>query len=111
MSITKNNVGSYKYNDVVKTIKQTNRVLEQKLFKESADGMVCLGSETSKTLTNFKSNVAIKKSDVNRQSIAKAQAACLTINIIAPKITMNANAQDEADRQILWRLTEETSDL
>ena len=99
MSITKNNVGSYKYNDVVTTIKQTNRVLEQKLFKESADGMVCLGSETSKTLTNFKSNVAIKKSDVNRQSIAKAQVACLTINIIVTKITMNANAQDKADRQ------------
>ena len=53
---------------------------------------------SSKTLTNYKSNVAIKKSDVKRQSIAEAQAASSTINIVAPEITTNANAQDEADR-------------
>ena len=60
--------------------------------------MVRLGSETPNTLTNFKSNVAIKKSDVKRQSIAKAAAASSATNISAPKITTNANAQDEADR-------------
>ena len=80
-------------------IKQINHVLEQQLFEESADGMVGLGSKTPNTLTNFKSNVAIKKSDVNRQSIAEVQAASSKIIIVAPEITTNADAQDEADRQ------------
>ena len=60
--------------------------------------MVGLSSETSNTLTNFKSNVAIKKSDVKRQSIAEAQAASSKINIVAPEITTKADVQDEADR-------------
>ena len=60
--------------------------------------MVGLGSETPNTLTNFKSNVAIKKSDVKRQYIAEAQAASSTMNIVAPKTKTNADTHDEADR-------------
>ena len=66
--------------------------------------MVGIGSKTSNTLTNYKPNVAIKKSNVKRHSIAEAQAASSTINIVAPKITMNADAQDEADSQNTERL-------
>ena len=40
LSIVKNNVGGYEYNTVITLIKQINRVLEQQLFEESADGMV-----------------------------------------------------------------------
>ena len=64
LSITKNNVGDYEYNAAVTLIKLINRVLEKNLFKESADGMVGLSSETPNTLTNYNSNVAIKKSYV-----------------------------------------------
>ena len=60
--------------------------------------MVGRVSDTSNTLTNFKSNVAIKKSDVKRQSIAEAQAASSTINIVAPQMTTKTDAQDKADR-------------
>ena len=60
--------------------------------------MVGLVSDTPNTLTNFKSNVAIKKSDVKRQSIAEAQAASSSINIVAPQMTTNTDAQDKADR-------------
>ena len=102
--INKNDVGSYEYNTVVTLIKQINRVLEQQLFEESANGMVRLGSETPNTLTSYKSNVAIKKSDVKRQSIAEAQAARLTGNIVAPEITTNADAQDKVDRKNTVRL-------
>ena len=98
MSITKNNVSVYEYNAAVTLIKQINRILEQQLFEESADDMVGLSSKTPNTLTNFKSNVAIKKRNVKRQSIAEAQAASSTINIVVPKITKNADAQDKADR-------------
>ena len=66
--------------------------------------MVSLGSEAPKTLTSYKSNVAIKKSDVKRQSIAEAQVSTLTGNIVAPKITTKTKAQDEAYRQNTARL-------
>ena len=99
LSITKNNVGSYKYNAAVTFIKQINLVLDQQLFEESADGVVDLGSKTPNTLTNFKSNIAIKKSNVKRQSIAEARAESSTMNIVALKITTNADTQDEAGRQ------------
>ena len=85
-------------------IKNINLVLDQQLFEESADGVVGLGSETPNTLTNFKSNVAIKKSNVKRQSIAEAQAESSTMSIVAPKITTNADTQDEADRQNTTRI-------
>ena len=98
LSITKNDIGSYKYNATVTLIKQINRVLEKQLFEESADGMVGIVSETPNTIDNFKSNVAIKKSDVKRQYIAEAQSASSTINIVAPEITTNDNAQDKMDR-------------
>ena len=76
------------------------------MFGESAYGMVSLGSKTPNTLTNYKSKVAIKKSNVKRQSIAETQLASSTINIVAPKITTNADAQDEADRQNTERFAE-----
>ena len=103
--INKNDVGGYEYNAVVTLIKQINRFLEQQLFEESADGMVGLGRKMPNTLTSYKSNVAIKKSDVKRQSIAEAQAARSTNNIVAPKITTNADVQDQVDRQNTARLT------
>ena len=102
--INKNDVGGYEYNAAVTLIKHINRVLEQQFFEESADGMDGLGSEMPNTLTNYKSNIAIKKINVKRQSITEAQAASSTINIVAPEITTNANAQDEADRQNTARL-------
>ena len=102
--IHKNDVGGYEYNSGVTLIKQINRVLEQQLFEESANGMVGLGSAKPNTLTGYQSNFAIRKSNVKKQSIAEAEAASSTDNIVAPKITTNANAQDEADRQNTARL-------
>ena len=104
ISINKNSVGGYEYNAAVTLIKQVSRVLEQQLFEDSYDGMVGLGNKTPNTLTSYKSNVAIKKSDVKRQLIAEAQAVSSTSNIVAPEITTNANAKDEADRQNTARL-------
>ena len=104
ISMNKNDVGRYDYNAAVTFINQINCDLEQQLFEESADGMVGLVSETPNTLTNYKSNVAIKKSNVKRQSIAEAQAASSTINNVAPKIATNADAKDEADRQNTARI-------
>ena len=104
ISIHKNDIGGYEYNTAVTLIKQINRVLEHQLSEESADGMVGLDSATPNTLTGYQLNIAIKKSNVTKQSIAEAEAVRSKDNIIAPKITMNADAQDEADRQNTARL-------
>ena len=53
LSINKNNVGGYKYNAAVTLIKQINRVLEQQLFEDSADGMVGLGSKNAEHSDNL----------------------------------------------------------
>ena len=66
--------------------------------------MVGLGSAKPNMLTGYQSNVAIRKSDVKKQSIAEDEAASSTDNIVAPEITTNADAQDEADRQNTARL-------
>ena len=72
ISINKNDICGYEYNVAVTLIKHINRVLEQQLFEEPDNGMVGLGSETPNTLTSYQSNVAIRKSDVKKQSIAEA---------------------------------------
>ena len=66
--------------------------------------MVGLGSETLNALTKFKSNVATKKSNVKKQYIAEVAAASSATKIVAPKITTNANAQDEVDRHNTARI-------
>ena len=104
ISIHKNDVGGYEYNAAVTLVKQINLVLGQHLFEESYNGMVDLGSATTNTRTGYQSNVAIKKSDVKKQSIAEAEAVSSKENIVAPKITTNADAQEKADRQNTSRL-------
>ena len=87
-------------------LKQINRVLKQQLFKDSVDGMVELSSDIPNTLTEYRSNVAIKKSDVKKQLIAEAAEASTTEWLVAPEITTNADAQDESYRQNTARLAE-----
>ena len=51
LSIVNNNAGGYEYNAAVTLLKQINRMLEQQLSKESADGVVRIDSESPNTLT------------------------------------------------------------
>ena len=62
--------------------------------------MVDLIRATPNKLTGYQSNVAIKKSDVKKQLIAEAEASCSKDNIVAPKVTTNADTQDEVDKKI-----------
>ena len=64
--ILKNDVGGHEYNASVKLLKHINRMLKHQLFEESAGGMVGSGSESPNTLTKYKSNVTIKKSEVSQ---------------------------------------------
>ena len=86
-------------NSAVTLLNQSNPLIEQQLFKKSADGMVGLGSKSLNTLTGYNSNVAIKKSNVKKLSIAKAAEANTTYWAVAPEITTNADAQDKLDRK------------
>ena len=61
--------------------------------------MVGHGSATPSTLTGYQSNVTMNKRDVKKQSITEAEESIPKDNIVPPKITMNADAQDKADRK------------
>jgi ElaB/YqjD/DUF883 family membrane-anchored ribosome-binding protein len=100
----KNEVGGYAYNDAQTLILQINRVLEQQLYEDSTDGMKGLTSKIPNALTKYKSNVSIKKRDVLSQSKAQAKAASSDANTVAPEITTNADAHEEAHRQNEFRL-------
>ena len=67
--------------------------------------MVGIVIDSPNTLTRYKSNVAIKKSDVKKHSIAKAAVFSTTDSVVVPEITTNADAQYKADRQTrpAWR--------
>ena len=104
LSIINNDVSGYEYNNAVTLLKHINRVLEQQLFEESAYVMVGLVSKCPNTLTEYRSNVLIKKSDVKKQSIAESATASTTDWVVAPKITTNSDAQDKADIQNMARL-------
>ena len=101
----KNEVGGYAYNDATTLITQIERVLERETYEESSDGMKGLLSTTHNTLNRYKATIAIKRKDILRES--KEEAALLSASAgatIAPEITTNSDAQDEADRQNTFRL-------
>ena len=99
----KNEVGGYAYNDAKTLAIQIERVLERQLFEDSSDGMKGLASSTPNTLTKYRANINIKKKDVIAQSAAAAADASTSTNTVAPEITAD-NAQEEADRQNVFRL-------
>ena len=101
----KNEVGGYAYNDATTLITQIERVLERETYEESSDGMKGLLSTNHNTLNRYKATIAIKRKDVLQDS--KDEAALLSASSgtkIAPEITTNSDAQDEADRQNTFRL-------
>ena len=95
----KNDVGGYEYNAAVTLLKQIKCVLEYKMLEESADGMVGIVSKSLNTLTEYKSNVTIKKSHVKKQSISESAAASTTDWVVALETTTNADTKEESDRQ------------
>ena len=58
-------------------------------------------SKNPNKLTNFKANVAVTKADVKAASIAAVAAIG---GNAAPEITTNEDAQEEANRQNVFRL-------
>jgi hypothetical protein len=102
--LLKNDVGGYAYNDATILITQINRVLERQLFDDSSDGMKGLASDSTNTLNNYKATISIKKKEVLAASKAAAALLSTTTNVVAPEIENNSDAQDETDRQNMFRL-------
>ena len=100
----KNKVCGYAYNYANTLLQQIERVLERQLYEDSANGMKGLKRNFSNVLSKYKSTVHIKKRDVLVAS--RAAADCLSTNNITvkPEIVNNSNAQDEANRQNVFRL-------
>jgi len=99
--LPKDSVGGYKYNHAVTFIENIEGVLEDEYFEAAKDGMKGLTSEEPNELTGFKANVAITKADVKKASL---EAAALVSSTTAAEITTNEDAQEEANRQNVFRL-------
>ena len=94
----KNKVGRYAYNDANTLLTQIEQVLERQLFEYSSDGMKGLASDNRNTLNKYKSTINIKKRDVLAGSRATADLISTDTSTVEPEITINSNAQDEANR-------------
>ena len=100
----KNEVGGYAYNDANTIIKQIERVLERKLFEDSAYGMKGLVSAVGNALNDYKLTAHIKKRDVLAASRAATEQASTEDRTFEPEINTNSDAQDEADHHNVFRL-------
>ena len=61
-------------------------------------------SETANKLTDFKANVAIRAAEVKAASVAAAAVISTTGFVAVPHIQTNEDAQEEANRQNVFRL-------
>ena len=93
--------GGYRYNHAVTFVKNIEGVLEDEYFEAAKDGMKGLLSEAAKDLTGFKANVAITRADAKKASL---EAAALVSSATAAEITTNEDAQEEVNRQNVFRL-------
>ena len=101
-TLPKDSVGGYRYNHAVTFVENTEGVLEDEYFETAGDGMKGLLSETTNELTGFKANVAITRADIKK---ASKDAAALVSSREVAEITKNEDAQEEANRQNVFRLT------
>ena len=99
-TLGKDSVGGYRYNDAVTFIENVEGVLEDEYFENANDGMRGLVDSIPNELTRFKANVAITRADVKRQSIEDAPGG----DASKAEITSNEDAQEEANRQNVFRL-------
>ena len=80
----KNKVVSYAYNNVNTILTQIERVLEERLFKDSAYRMKGLANDVCNALNNYKSTVHIKKRDVLAASRVDAERASTNNSTVEP---------------------------
>ena len=104
--LRKNEVGGYAYNIANTLITKIERVIEQQLFEDFADGMKGLLSAIVNALNEYKLTVHIKKRDVLAASRAAAKRASIKDSTVEPDINTNSDAQDKADLQNVFRLAE-----
>ena len=94
-------IGVYRHNHAVTFIENIGGVLEDQYFEHTTDGMKGLLAEAANKLINFKANVAIRAPKVKAASIS---AAALISATAVPHIITNEDAQEEANRQNVFRL-------
>ena len=102
--LPKDDVGGYCYTHAVTLVENIEGVLEDQYFENGTDGMKGLLSDTANKLTDFKANVAIRAAEVKAASIAAAAVISTTGFVAVPHISTNEDAQEEANRQNVFRL-------
>jgi hypothetical protein len=102
----KNEDGRYAYDDVLILEKQIERVFERQYYESFSSGMKGLLAATANSLNAILSTkLGTRSSVLNSSKTATATASTLT-KTVEPKITTNADAQEEADRINMFRLAE-----
>ena len=74
------------------------------MSEDSADGMKGLASAVRNALNNYKSTNHIKKRYVLEASRASDERDSIEESTVKPEINTNSDAQDETDRQNVFRL-------
>ena len=99
-----NEVSGYSYNETNPLITQIERILERKLFEDSANGMKGLASDVGNTLNDYKSTVHIKKRDVLMASRASDERTSTNDSTVEQEIDNNSNTLNKADWQNVFHL-------
>ena len=104
LKLHKNEDGGYAYDDALIFEKQIERVFERQYYESSSDGMKGLLAKAPNDLNAILSTKLVSRSSVLKESKATAARESTSTNTVAPEITSNNDAQDEADRINMFRL-------
>ena len=95
LKLHKNEDGGYAYDDALIFEKQIERVFERQYYESSGDGMKGLLAKSPNDLNAILST-KLRRS-VLKDLKANAAKESTSTNTVAPEITSNTNAQEEAD--------------
>ena len=104
LKLHKNEDGGYAYDDALIFEKQIERVFERQYYESSSDGMKGLLAKDPNDLNAILSTKLVSRRSVLKESKAIAAKESTSTNTVAPEITSNTNAQEEADMINMNRL-------
>ena len=98
LKLHKNEDGGYAYDDALIFEKQIERVFERQYYESFSDGMKGLLTKAPNDLNAILSTKLVSRRSVLKDSKANAAKESTSTTTVAPDITSNIDAQEEADR-------------
>ena len=104
LKLHKNEDGGYAYDDALIFKKQIERVFERQYYESYSDDMKGLLAKDPNDLNAILLTKLVSRRSVLKESKAITAKESTSTNIVAPEITSNTDAQEEADRINMFRL-------